>query len=831
MQFDHELLYLPRMASPAGQKTSPPAAHDVAAAVARVLGDPRVVWFPIKHFSPACAWHVRALIRELRPAAVLVEAPDDATPLIEHLVDPASEPPLTVFSSYTDSKNRYGMNGVMSPDPNVPVRYRSWWPIVAWAPEYVALMAGREVGAALAFIDLPLTARIPFEHARHQRATEVVGDEHLAMSAWFDTLRRRQRRRSFGELWEANFEAGGLRADRERFQRAVLTFAWCARHAGDIEGRLAADGTLAREQHMRWHVDQALKARPEGPVVVVTGAFHSVALPFTKGKRGAGRADPGLTTLLTPHSFRALAELYDLERLPGWQQAVWDAMEAGSEAPFDAAGMRMVVEVMRAVRAQREAVSTADAVGAWQAAQSLARLRGDPEVTVYDVLDAVQMGYVKGDRRLFAAPVEQAARAVLVGRRIGRVSGGAGQVPLLADFYAECKAHRLDVSGEEKVVRLDLHKQEKHRAKSAFLHRCDFLDVPLFGELPETATRAGGHFRGPDLATGEDLHLITETWAVRWSEEVDDRLLELADRGPTVEHAAASRLREKLAGARTHAADATRLLLRCAQMMLADQLDAVLGAVEGAIEADSRFVHLVDALGDFVLLHAHRETLATRGHERLLRTVVRLYEKAALVLPGLAFTDAEEVDEVLDRVQALVRVALTFEAGPPAQGPLDRDLLVEKMRALIAHPDGTATIRGVGLGVLFSFGALRETHISMELLSYLRGTPDRVVQAGQLLDGLFASARGVFMRSPRLLRTVNAVLAELPWAVFKRLLPDLRRAFTRFIPHELDGIAQKVAREIGLEAAPDADAPVPSALVHAVAAADARARAALEGWW
>ena len=37
---------------------------------------------PVRHHSPACAWHVDRLIRDLQPDAVLIEGPRDATRLI-----------------------------------------------------------------------------------------------------------------------------------------------------------------------------------------------------------------------------------------------------------------------------------------------------------------------------------------------------------------------------------------------------------------------------------------------------------------------------------------------------------------------------------------------------------------------------------------------------------------------------------------------------------------------------------------------------------------------------------------------------------------------------
>lgn len=791
--------------------------------------DPRILYFPVKHYSPACAWHVDRLIRRLNPVAVLVEGPDDATPLIEHLVHPETQPPLTVFSSYADTKNHFGLNGVMSPSEDVPARFRSWWPMMAYSPEYTALIAGGAVGATLQFIDLPLMARVPFQHARENDETSVVDDSLLAQNAWFQAVRKKDRRRNFSEFWEAHFEAGGFSATPDRFIESVLTFAWCARYAGDSEGR-DDDGTLTREAHMRWHIDAARKAHPDGLIVVVTGAFHSVALPFTKKKKAKYKKDKAAETLLTAHSFQALSRLYDMERLPGFTQAVWDAVQDAvtedrvPDRPFDKAAMGMLVEIMRSGRAEKLGLSTADAVGAWTAAQNLSRLRNNPQVTVYDLLDATQMGYVKGDRRLQGGNVERLTRDALIGRKHGRVTAGAGEIPIRADFYALARKHRIDVTGLSKVVTLKLHTQTKHRLKSAFLHQCDFIQVPLFTGLDDNWGQRRAHYKGPDPVSGENLHLITERWGVRWCEEVDDRLVELSALGASVAQAAGETLRQKVVEAEGDAKAASSLLVRCAQMMLLAEFDGVLETLEGAIEADHAFIHLVDALSDCVMLQSHRDTLATQGLERMLGTIQHLFAKASIVLPGIAGIDPARQKDMLDRLTSLVRIALTFEGVA-----LDRQLLREKVTELVDDPDGQPAIRGAGYGILYAFGAVREAAIASELLNYLRGSPTRRLQAGAFLDGLFQNARSVLLRSPRLLVAINRVLSELDWPTFKTLLPDLRRAFTQFIPSELDSIAGKVSQTIGLTAVED-EAPIDAATIRIAAAADARVSAALAGW-
>lgn len=866
--------------APARRRRAPaPAAEDVRGGVERILADERVIWFPVKHYSPACARQVQRLVEATRPAAVLVEGPDDASDLIDHLVHRDTAPPLTIFSAYVDHKDRFGLNGTLSPSADVPARFRSWWPMADFCPEYTALVAGRAVGAELAFIDLPVPGRIPFSHARRLSGTEVVGDHHLATSAYFDALARKQRRRDFEEFWRANFERPDLPVDD--FRRRVLTFAWCARYAGSEPGAtpggdrpLDRDGTLTRERHMRWHIDRAVKAHPGGRVVVVTGAFHSVALPFTRGGKAKFRLDKGLTTVLTPYSFTALARLYHMARTPGYEQTVWEAMRDGVERPYDHAAMTALVRIMRAARETDIPVSTADAVGAWHAAGRLAALRGNREVTAHDLLDACRMGYVKGDARLLGGAVARAARAILVGHAQGHLTPEAGVLPLLGDFHVEARRHRLDLSGAEKTARLDLHKQAKHRLKSAFLHRCAWLSIPMFGVLDAARGGMGRFFRGPDPITGADMHLITETWAIQWSEAVDDRLVELCDRGATIAQAAAVTLSERAAEARDDAAESSALLLQCARMLLLEHFEPVLDVVDAAIEQDQRFTHLVDALNHFVLLHGYHDAMATRGHTRLADTIAAVFRKAVRSLPGVARVGPDALSAIADRLLTLARHAVTFDAAGSAEGTrsardaaarqttddhvrahtgeaqpgagatspgahleerteapiLDRALLIGALDRMAADPDTTPALRGMAFGVLHGFGAVGERCIAEALSHYLRGSETRQSMAGGYLDGVFQASRAVFMRSPRLLRAINDALAELDWSTFKALLPDLRRAFTRFIPSELNRIGDRVAEEIGLEPSEALATPSPG-LGRVGAALDARIEATLSDWW
>ena len=98
-----------------------------------------VLIVPVRHHSPAAALQVGRLIRERRPRVVLIEGPSDATDLIDRVLDAGTVPPVALYA--------YRRRG-----DDVKAAY---YPFCAYSPEYVALQAGREVGAELQFCDVP----------------------------------------------------------------------------------------------------------------------------------------------------------------------------------------------------------------------------------------------------------------------------------------------------------------------------------------------------------------------------------------------------------------------------------------------------------------------------------------------------------------------------------------------------------------------------------------------------------------------------------------------------------------------------------------------------
>ena len=120
----------------------------VAAARARLFGQ-GVYFAPVRHHSPACAHALQAMLRELRPAAVLIEGPEGYTDMLPLLLDERTRPPVALLCQ-TPAAGEEGARTASA-----------FFPFCDYSPEWVALREGAAVQAQLAFIDLPWQARAP----------------------------------------------------------------------------------------------------------------------------------------------------------------------------------------------------------------------------------------------------------------------------------------------------------------------------------------------------------------------------------------------------------------------------------------------------------------------------------------------------------------------------------------------------------------------------------------------------------------------------------------------------------------------------------------------
>ena len=113
-----------------------------------------VVFFPVRHHSPAAACLLADLIDSIRPAAVLIEGPSDYNPHLDELLL-EHELPIAVYSYFRDPAGQ---------------RRGAYYPFSDYSPEWTALDRAWRVGAALRFIDLPWSDIADVDGTTHRYA-------------------------------------------------------------------------------------------------------------------------------------------------------------------------------------------------------------------------------------------------------------------------------------------------------------------------------------------------------------------------------------------------------------------------------------------------------------------------------------------------------------------------------------------------------------------------------------------------------------------------------------------------------------------------------------
>lgn len=841
---------------------APERLQRAADAVVR-LREKGIVLAPVRHHSPACAVAVRAAIEELRPAAVLIEGPEEYTRLIPDLLDEATRPPVAVLS--------LGADGLGA----------GFYPLASFSPEWVALRAGRAAGAELAFVDRPWGERSgdgdgPDEDPKGGGEADGGGDpsavgqgdpfartlmseRYLAHSRSVAAVAQRLGCRDHDEVWDHLFEARPTAdlADWRTVFDDVL--AWAALARLDYEDTvLAADGSLDREARMSARVaEHAERLAGAGPVLVVTGAFHTLALVEAlagapegapvRDRRPAGGYGP--VDVGDPARPDAWLIRYDHERLdglrgygagmpsPGWYERLFAAHESalaaarvpgttpgdvaapdlatpGPAAPAEALAREVLVDVARGAAGRGHAVSLPQVSAAAEHAVRLADLRERPYPARTDVLDAITSCYLQDDGGLGGPgegdrPLGLAVAEVFGGRALGDVPAGSAQPPLVRD--ARERVVRAGLTVDDSVprrARLDARRTPSHRARRQVLALLELLGVDF-----------GRRLSGPDHVAGRGLGLILEEWEYAWTPLVEARLVELSHLGATLDAAAVARLREeeeRLSSEHQRSADGVaRLLAQALVVGLGDHLPRLVALLRSTLDVDRDLASIVAGGQRLLHLWRARAELDAQDHgDELLGLVDQALATSAYLVADLGRAAPEDEEAAVGTavaLRALVRAAerAADEAASFAPG-LDG-----------ATPDARGA--GVGPGVRRELARLREDRATapavrgaLLALGHVDGeVPDDVLvtqvrgallagadpgAAVRFLGGILRAAPDLLLHTPELFDAVDGALRALAGEAFLAVLPDLRRAFTWLRPTETHRLAERVAARAGVRA-------------------------------
>ncbi len=777
----------------------------------------QVVYFPIRHHSPACARQLERVIRERKPNTVLIEGPASFTSLIPLILHPKTKAPFAVYTSFTAQETLAKEDAAKPENWLGPARHAAYYPFCDYSPELVALRAGAEIGATLRFVDLNYSEQVREEKAPTAQNTErrvesLLEERYLKRSRFIQKLARRTGCRDHNDLWDHLFEARlGDEVSYTQFIHDVASWCYFARE-GITPAELEADGTPAREAAMAEAIRQELALGKT--VVAVTGGFHTVVLPTlvnrqpTAARPAKPKQGPEVHDYLIRYGFEQLDSLNGYASgmpSPYYYDQVWrTATRAKSATAYTDIAAKFLVELGQLTRKKKlgVALSPADAIAALEQSRRLATLRGHPGPTREDLLDGIRSCFVKGSMDAEGQIVLGLARHAMGGTSIGEVPAEAGTPPLVADFRALAAKLRLNI--DDSVSRkssLDLYRKTAHRQSSRFLHSLTYLAVPF-------ATLVAG----PDFVKGTGLERLFEHWNYQWTPQTESQLVEASIYGATVEEATANRLALAIAGLENTgrgrcASEAVGMLVQACRMGLHRHTRRLLELARAHINEDPSLTSLTAALNQLVLLWESREPLEAHRLAEIPLLIRTAYERACYLLHNLADTPAEGAADIL---RSLINLRDLLHSAAAVGEALDISLFFEPLSKVFQQPQCPARLTGGIAGLLHGEGRLTETELIKFLTGSLNAASESAGDQTEFLTGLLEACRELAWRQPALVEAVEKLLTNWSEDEFIQRIPHLRMAFAGLTPKETDQVAAVVSglhggEKIGSLYRPDID--------------------------
>lgn len=736
-----------------------------------------VVYYPIRHHSPACAWHLEQTIRRYQPDCILVEGPENANSLLPVLTSPDTRAPIALYYAWRDEEGR------LSQEKGEPAAFRCYYPFLDQSPELVALRAAAARGICGRFIDLPYAQiLLATQQAKGLRVSQqkpnYAADDYLAANAFQKTLCEKAGLRDFEEFWEKYFETAGPNLSTESFVAQLNLYCQLSRRSTP-EQLLQEDGCLAREAHMARRVREA--AAQYSRVLVVAGGFHIEGL-LHPGPDDPPPPPPENTQLVYPMRYTlpaadALSGYASGMPAPGYYAAVWAALhQENPDKAWEQVALEYLVRTGRKLRKDGHTISAYDETCAWQQARMLAQLREKAGPGLCELRDAVLGSFVKGEADLAGAQPMEVLRQLTTGKTVGQLCQGAPRPPLVEDFEARCKALRLKgTNAGRQQIALSIFSSTRHREISRFFHQTVFLDCGF-------AQRR----KGPDLRRRRDRSLIREIWEYRWSVGVEAALIEESTAGATLPEACGALLRQRMAQA-ARAAQGADLLVQGFLMGLSDTAGALAGQMEDLLLTDGDFASLCEACASLNTLEEWRGQYGEEDRWDCSDLLRRCFARVLQLLPAMNQADDRTAPQV-QRACGLLYQITGRESFAAQRGPL-----LAAFEKLVGNNPIHPAVHGAVLGLLYGADPGWKPAVDRAVRGYLQGTRTMMLRSAAFLQGLFSTARDLLLVDEEFQGRIDTLLCGLEDADFTALLPELRLAFSYFVPMETDRIARRAA--------------------------------------
>ena len=743
-----------------------------------------IVLFPIRHHSPACSYHLKKTIEAYQPEVILIEGPRNATYLIEDLCKEGNKTPFCLYLSFDDTQ------GILGEEKE---KYRAYYPMLSYSPEYVAMQMAKKLHIPAEFIDLAYHEKLlNSEKLEIEKGMLEEEDARLSIGTYYQSLCEKEGCRNFNELWEKLFETKGLRLETKAFVKQVFTYCYYTRLT-EQEEELRKSGDLSREAYMYHRIMEASKTYHK--ILVVTGGMHTIALTEKLSDKADTTSfrliEQEVPTYLMPYSFEESDNLKGYASgmaFPYFYERVWEVMEKGKKTPYEETLLKFLVELTKMLR-KKQATSITDEMQAYYMAMGLAALREKAMPGVFELIDGVQSAFIKGERNVKYEPILGTLFKLMSGLKMGTVKDTQNMPPIVQDFFEQCKGFKIPINvATAKEIKLDVYQKKQHRDKSCFLAQMQYLETTFCT-----------YMKGQDERMGVGRILLHETWQYRYTPKVYAALIDQSIFAGTVRGAAFYLLAKNISR-EYHTTETLTRQLDLAEKMGMDELYSVItDSLEEIILQDMNFVSVA---GGFVALSKiiTRMKMREREETNSLRWIKRrILERVIRLMDDIRKVSADDEKIYCDLLKSIHEYFLV--QGEQEEEEHVQHRWLECVRAFFDDQEANSTLVGVMTGILLKKEAITVQQAMEKFEWYLQGSEKVKKEAAAFLKGFFYIAKDTIFTEPQIIYDIDHILWLSEGETFLKILPELSLAFTAFLPFEIDKIADKVAMLYGVSGA------------------------------
>ena len=760
-----------------------------------------IMFFPIRHHSPACSYHLKNVMYDFKPDAVLIEGPSDCNDLMKYMIEDDTKAPFCIYSSYIDSNNN---------------KYRCYYPFLDYSPEFTAIKESYKKNIYCSFIDMPYGSMIENsginnDDAENNDNKENNLDKKKKLISVYDNddnrfnintytieLTKKSGLRSFAEFWERDFEINGILKSSKDFIESVYALGYYMRLIEDEDLE-----TKSREYVMAKNVQEALEKYNK--VLVVTGSFHTKGIiDKLKDTKNINKEYKSLnkyivsntSSYLIPYSFEEADSRRGYQagiEFPAFYDLVYDQLENSKDSNLEDAFLNVVqyfIIKVSGIDRHNHNITIPDCINAYYMAVNLAKLRGKKSSGVYELIDATKSAFVKGEISLENTSNLDLMLKLLSGMSNGKVSSKSIVPPVIIDFRNKCKQYKIKIDkSEETETILEIVKNKEHFEKSKFFHQMRFLDIG-FCVLE----------KGPDYVNKVNKNLVRETWKYEYKTIVESSLIDKSVYGVTIEELASNIIIEKL-NEHIDAKDISKLMIEANVMGLYGFIIDNSSKIESAILNDNNFISLCICLNNLSYL-ANMEIIndnLSKDRESLFDNydIMPVIEDIAKQVFVLSVNNMESMKN-LNEEEALknskyIKNLYSFILENPNW--CDEDLFYDKIDLMLDNTFGSSHIYAVCLAIKYKSGRLSSNEFSSTISNFLESSSADV--SAYFLNGILLVARDILFVNNGIINSIDNTIKALDEEKFMEIVPNFRYAFTNLSPQEIERLSGIIADMYG----------------------------------